>query len=408
MVNCMRKILLILCLLIVPGIVATGTAMATVGLPCDANSDGKLTNGEVSSAVISYMKGNASAKLDDVRDAAHVLTYWGGTAYTFKDRKNITTTIYRPAKRIVDVEGAYGPQTLVALGAADKIVGITDYALTQADLSPFIKNLPSVGNWQTPDGEKIMALNPDLVHGYGYAGSPDLSSQQKALKAIGVPLIQLDCYKPEYYTEDITILGKIVGEEENASKLIAFQDYYENLVADRIKGLNDSQRPMVFMETLTNFMTGDSSAAYIDSCGGNNVFSEVTKSTAVSSEEIIKRNPKVIIKKMYKGDDSRQDQSGAVSNSAFGATNDTGVKALYKKVMARSGWDQIDAVKNGRVYLIHSDTTSVHPCANTVYVAKMIHPELFKDISGDEVLRQWYKEFMNVDFTGIYAYPMQT
>jgi iron complex transport system substrate-binding protein len=74
--------------------------------------------------------------------------------------------------------------------------------------------------------------------------------------------------------------------------------------------------------------------------------------------------------------------------------------------MNRSGMEVIDAVKNGRVYIISTDAASIHPSIFNSYVAKWLYPELFQDLDPVSIHKEWLNEFLGVEFKGVYAYPL--
>lgn len=58
---------------------------------------------------------------------------------------------------------------LIAFGAGDRIVGVTDSMRNVSYLMDKIPQAQNIGNWQTPDDEQILALHPDAVISYaGY------------------------------------------------------------------------------------------------------------------------------------------------------------------------------------------------------------------------------------------------
>lgn len=103
-----------------------------------------------------------------------------------------------------------------------------------------------------------------------------------------------------------------------------------------------------------------SSATWCLWLAGKNVFDDLGQpSGQVSTEQVIARNPEIIIL----GD----------SNAPFNAQTPAMVKA-------RTGWSQIDAVKKGRIYAL-DDAFLSRPGPRLVdgleQMARLIHPELF-------------------------------
>ena len=97
----------------------------------------------------------------------------------------------------------------------------------------------------------------------------------------------------------------------------------------------------------------------IDMAGGVNIFADLTEDyPQVSAEEIVKRNPAFIL-----GPDSHGD------------------KLMAEQLAARSGWNQVEAVKNNKIYLIDGNASS-RPGPRLVdaleAIAKALYPDLFK------------------------------
>ena len=67
-----------------------------------------------------------------------------------------------PAERLIVANGD-AAELLIALGAGDKIVGVTDSTLSVPYIMDKIPNATSIGNWETPNVEQILALHPDAV-----------------------------------------------------------------------------------------------------------------------------------------------------------------------------------------------------------------------------------------------------
>jgi len=92
--------------------------------------------------------------------------------------------------------------------------------------------------------------------------------------------------------------------------------------------------------------------------------------------------------------------------SGYDAENTTQMAAKIKDIENRTGWSNIDAVKDGRVYIISSDASSIHPSIFNSYIAKWLHPELFEDLDPVAIHSEWLQKFLGIDFKGVYAYPL--
>ncbi len=97
-------------------------------------------------------------------------------------------------------------EILFALEAGSRIAGVTSYS----DFPEEAKQKTSVGEYQSPDIEKIIALHPDLVIGTAETKESTL----RILSQAGIPVITVD---PKTLPEIITAIDLIsiaIGEEE--------------------------------------------------------------------------------------------------------------------------------------------------------------------------------------------------
>lgn len=96
--------------------------------------------------------------------------------------------------------------------------------------------------------------------------------------------------------------------------------------------------------------------------GGNNIFSDLTDYPTVDAEEVVKRNPDIII---------------LLDNgkSGYESDNATDLASLRDEVMNRPELADVTAVKEGQVYAISNDIYggSQH-FLGIAFLAKWFHP----------------------------------
>ncbi len=120
------------------------------------------------------------------------------------------------------------------MGAFDQVVGVSKFA----SYPPAVSNLPTLGGWQDPDYEKIVALRPDLVL-VDEGQAPFVADKCKQL-GLHV-LVVKDEKVADVYTA-ITAVGQATGHEAEAAKL---------LQATREGLLRVSQKTAAFPKTKT-------------------------------------------------------------------------------------------------------------------------------------------------------------
>jgi iron complex transport system substrate-binding protein len=305
-------------------------------------------------------------------------------------------TVSMPINKVV-ATAQYAAEAVVALGAKEKLVGVTEYA-KEKELGRLMEGVPSTGGEEW-DMETIAKLKPDLVIDGAWM---DCAYEDK-LKEAEIPLIQADYNHRKKYASEISVLGWLLGNIERANNLIDFEKEHFALIQDRVKDLPEEKKARVYFEwgsTPNEYKgvgQGNSLFDAVVDCGGENVFTDVNKSTFdVDPEMLVARNPDVIFKSII----------DRFCSSGYGVTNTTELEAWRSQILSRPEIANTDAVKDKRVYLINMYAGSIHPSIYRLYLAKCLYPELFRDIDPVVIQAEWTEKFLGTDFTGVYAYPL--
>ena len=310
-----------------------------------------------------------------------------------------TVTVPMPIEKIV-ILSSFGVEALCAFGERDRIVGVGNWKGKLNEV--LVGDKPTVGDYRDPDMEKILELKPDIVLTYSHKSYPLID--EKLLNAAGIPLVLIGFYQVEKQPKEFRNSGWMLGKQERAEELLNFEQQHINLIKERVKKLTPEQKIRVYFASYPGYsgvtMTcGDCSHHdNIELCGGINIFSDMKGYVTVDPEEVIVRNPQVIYATTH----------GAAKTGAlgYGLTDTSSVEELRNTIMDYPGWDNIDAVKNGRVYFVSTDATSIHPSVFLSYMGKYFHPELFKDIDPVAIHREWTEKFLGIEYKGVYAYPL--
>jgi iron complex transport system substrate-binding protein len=273
------------------------------------------------------------------------------TGYTLKLTKYPT--------RIVSLAPA-NTQILFAVGAGDKVVGLTKYDNYPYNFSAWIAagNMSSIGSYYNPTVEPIVALNPDLV--VAALGSADCAVQ---LRSLGYNVLTLN--PPDIYgvLNNIQLIGNATNHAADAKTLVNSLQQRITAVVNGVK--NATTRPKVYNEIYSDPYTSVGKGTFIDGliklAGGQNIFENATEAyPKVSSEAVITQNPDII-----------------VFPSNMGPTNFWG---SFAEVANRPGWNSINAIKNQKLYVVIADQIN-QPGPRQVdaleALAKIIHPEIF-------------------------------
>jgi iron complex transport system substrate-binding protein len=276
------------------------------------------------------------------------------TAYpvTVKDTTGTDVTLQSEPQRIVSLLPS-DTEILFALGLGNKIVGVSKWA----DYPAEAKTKPIVGDMKV-DAEKVVAQKPDLVIGGVSANGQDL----EALRKMGLTVYAIEPKTIAEVEQAIKEIGNLTNSAEKARELIASMEKKVNDIKIKTKDLTDDKRPRVYVEVspapdIYTAGKGTFMDEMIELAGGKNIFSDVSGWKKVDAEQIVAKNPQVII-------------------STHGVTAD-----VLKDLQGRSGWQDIPGVKDKKVIAVDTNLVS-RPGPRIVdgleLFAKAIHPELFQ------------------------------
>lgn len=228
-------------------------------------------------------------------------------------------------------------ETLFALGAGDRVVGVSNYCRYPAAALA----LPKVGTYTKPDTEKIALLRPDMV--FIQKSAANLAGR---LDALGIRHVEVTIGSLAEVYSMILDIGRAVGSPERAQKLNA--DIRSRLDAFRAESAGGS-RPKVLIVVgrtpglLTN-LTAAAPSPYIgellEIAGGANILTGTSIAyPRISLETIVRLNPDVIL------DTSNMGDAGSDSNA--------------RETRLREPWlahPEIAAVRNGMVFGLTSES----------------------------------------------------
>lgn len=274
---------------------------------------------------------------------------------TVTDDIGRTVTIERSSQRIVCITPST-TEIAYALGLGDRIVGVDVYS----DYPPEAVLKQKISNIYTPNPEEVASLNPDLVLMYSFFGKGD--PYVDAIANLGINVIALKPTNLSSIINDILLVGKAAGKIEEAETLALQLNETVSYIVAKVQSV--TAKPNVYVEywypppwTFGPNTWGDE---IIRLAGGVNAFGDApTDYVETTDEEVIAKNPDIII-------------------SLYGAQHLH--FATLEEMKQRNGWTSINAVQNGKVYLL-DENLIVRPGPRIVLgleaVAKFLHPELF-------------------------------
>lgn len=214
-------------------------------------------------------------------------------------------------------------EIIFALGAGDSIVANTAYC----DFPEAAKKIPKVGSWIYVNDETVKKFRPDLVI------TSTIVQQNADERYKDFQHLHLDPRSLDDIYQSIIILGNAINRETAAKKLVKQMKTEE----DKIRKQKTKTTPRAYIEEWFKppMASGNWVPDIVELAGGN-YFPGIKKgeiSRKVSDEEIIAFDPEVIF----------------VSYCGYKDKSDP------KIVLERSGWENIAAIKTGRVHVLNDD-----------------------------------------------------
>ena len=282
------------------------------------------------------------------------------------DDEGYSTTLATVPQRIVSLAPSC-TQILFAVGAGDKVVGVTTYDDYPYNFSAWVAagNMTIDGGYGTPDMEAIAGLRPDLIV------TDNINDQSlPSMRSLGYNVIVLNPATVNGICNDITLVGKATGETTQANAVVKNITATINTITTKIANANVT--PMkVFYEVWTPPLMTAGEPTWINDviskAGGVNIFanaSDTTQYPTVASETVVALNPDAIFLPTEMG-----------QAPFYGSVAD---------VKATAGWNTISAVENNRIYVIDGDLfAEAGPrVADCVYaIASNLYPQLFNSTS---------------------------
>ncbi len=325
------------------------------------------------------------------------------TPVSITDSVGNNVTVRKKIDRIV--VSYYGcAEVLRSLSCAEKIVGVGETITDRPFFFPKLSCLPSTGKTTFNEAEQILRLNPDTV--ILRTRTQDTETRNRLLSVNpNLNIIQMDFYKAENHISEVTRIAKLLNRTQEAETYLEFYKGVLNKVSSKLKNIPDNLRPRVYLESTQNFKTGAPGSSWhgkICAAGGRNIYAnEPVPLPIVTSENIISKNPDVIVKVGGWGID---DFGG------YGVDGLSEMKLMKKRIMNRPAWDNIKAVKENRVWVLYNDILGgpAH-FIGIAYLAKMINPERFQKLDPQAIHQQYLDKFQRLNFDlkkrGAFAWP---
>jgi len=308
--------------------------------------------------------------------------------------------IKTPVHKVVGI-GPGALRLITYIDGIDRVAGVEniDKKLTNGRTYNVIfqdklAQLPTIGQGgpdSTPDAEKLIEINPDVIFVISLLDKAKAGDLQAKT---GIPVVVLSYGKLGTFEEDVytslKIIGKIMGKEDRAKEVVDYIKGVQKDLQDRTKNIPEDKKPTVYIGAL-----GFKGAHGIESTQGNyppfmavnarNVADTLGQkgSVMIEKEKLLDWNPDIIFIDEGNFDLVKQDYQ---KNPDF-----------YKN---------LKAVKNDNVYGIlpynQYNTNIDTALADSYWVGKVLYPEQFKDIDPAEKAKEIYTLFFGEAGKGVY------
>ena len=291
------------------------------------------------------------------------------------------------------VANRYNSELIRACGAVDHIIAVdTNTAQDRVYWEMFDPENVIGKSQRELNYEKIIELNPQVVI------LPDNGAYEEAeekLTPFGIKVFVISGYDTADFKNQTENIGKMFGVEEQAAKFYNFFNDKLEYINEKLEGV---EKRTVYFETTSDYSTifeGNAMYNMVEFANVTNIFSTDTENLSakeIDPEAIIARNPDVIIKLVT------PDKALAGTGLYTAPTKEEFQKA-YNDIIGRVGFDSINAVKNDDIYFMtqfsHGGASKL---VGTLFIAKMVYPDLLTELDADEIYRAWLEDFQGFDF----------
>jgi len=233
--------------------------------------------------------------------------------------------------------------------------------------------------------EALIAEAPDVIIDIGEAKKTVKEDMDALQEQLNIPVIFVEATLPTM-ADAYEMLGDITGEKEQAGKLA---DYCRAEIAKADKNaaaIDDSDKKSVYFglgdDGLHTNAKGSIHADVIERIGAVNAADVEAVSSGggseVSFEQVLLWNPDLIIVDSQK---------------------------LYDTLTSDSMWQELDAVKNGKIFKIPtapysymSSPPSVNRMIGIEWLGNLVYPDLYSSNIREEV-KNFYQLFYHIDVT---------
>lgn len=275
----------------------------------------------------------------------------GNTKVTVTDMMGREVTLEESATKVVALSAA-DCEIVYALGAGDVLVGRGEYC----DYPAEVLDVTAVQSGGETNVEQIIALEPQLV----LMSSMDQTKEQvEQLENAGIKVAVSNATDIQGTYDSITMIGTLLGKSEEAKGIIqGMKDTFDELKSKA----SDLSGKTIYFEVsplewgLWAAGNGSFMNEIAELMGLKNIFDDCDAWAQVSEEQVIERNPDIIVTiTMYYGEGPTPEE----------------------EIASRPGWENVSAVKNGMILNLPNNELS-RPAPRLADGAKLLYDFITK------------------------------
>jgi iron complex transport system substrate-binding protein len=269
---------------------------------------------------------------------------------TLTDHLGRRVTLSERPQRIISLAPSL-TETLYALGAGDRLVGVTSYC----DYPAEALTKPKIGDMLNPNLERITAMHPDLVLITKEGNRRDTLT---ALEHLNIPVFAVETERLDDISRMFRDVGRAVGEAAAGMNLATALDQRVTRVQRAIAGQKVRRVLMViWLQPMVTVGRGTFLNDLLERAGGRSIADVDSQPwPKLSVEEIVRSDPEYIV-----------------------VTRSPGFSPGRDELLKLPGWKELTAVKQDHIVSLPDTVQRPGPRIADMLemLARAIHPEVF-------------------------------
>lgn len=249
------------------------------------------------------------------------------------DRSGVEYAIPQKLEKIVSCSPS-NTEILTGLGLGDRIIAVDQYSAGIDGVKDTTQKL----DMQNLNIEKLIELAPDIIflNEINYSGE---SGKYDTLTQSGITVINISSANSiSDIKSDIKLIAGITKCDDKGNAFVKEISDAEKTIKDKAAENKETKQKVYFEIGAAPYFYTFGNDTYlneiIEMCGAENIYGSEKGWLSNTEESILAANPDIIM-----------------TSVAFDGYS-------YKEILDRKGWDNINAVKNNKVYLIDPDACS--------------------------------------------------